>query len=221
MDIATNHQGAMFMAAGDRRFGVIECGRPLTMPEAAAIHAFVKAPGAAAAFARWCEQRDLSRFNPYSPPPVFAGKERMQRLSTSEMDQVFAEMRQKFSRLFTKGQARQFAVANIETTPQHGDRDFERRFEAAFRQYCTILRGDGKEDRRVQLPVAAPTGLGGLGKQEVRRERVATFAAREAPELAKLEQAVIVSEVLKNTRATTRSYPFDVVDGGRIDDGPK
>jgi hypothetical protein len=151
MDIASNHQGAIHMPDNDRRFAVIENGRPLTPAEARSLHAFTRAAGAPAAFARWCERRDLSRFDPYAPPPVFSGKQRMQELSASEIDRAMATFalfcKAKKIEMFVKSHVEKFVRKHMDTPPEFGDLVFKGRFEAVFRHSCTRLGANDNDIR--------------------------------------------------------------------------
>jgi hypothetical protein len=218
MDIASNHQAAVAVPPGDRRFGVISNGRPLTPDEATRFYALINQPGAAAAFARWCERRDLSRFMPYAPPPIFAAKARMQALSETELDVVFAEMAGEFGRMFTKSQARAYAVSRMETTPMGNDVTFDKRFDAAFRHYCTVLREqrDGGLDVRSFRP---KTG----SSPSPKRERVYTLEARNVALLAGWRAAAIGAEIAKSEAAIkieTLADKFRVINGGKERGGP-
>jgi hypothetical protein len=221
MDVASNHQGATHMAGGDRRFGGLDCGRPMTMAEAKAFHLWQKLPGAPAAFARWCEARDLSNFNPYAPPPVFAAKERMQALSVGDMDLAFKAMQKAFGKLFTKSQARSFVIGDLETTPVSGDVQFDRRFEAAFREYCTALRSKGEDVRVTRPPIKTEDG-GVLGRSK--RERVYTFESRMAHTYAGWPQTSIKAMIETNVEALRNQHtqvPDDPADTPKTDETTK
>jgi hypothetical protein len=214
IDIASNHQGAVAVPPGDRRFGVINNGRPLTPDEAKRFYAMIDQPGVMAAFARWCEARDLSSFNPYAPPPMFKAKARMQALSTTEMDSIFTEMAKRFGQMFTKSQARDYVLNRMETRPHSYDTTFDKRFDAAFRDYCTALRdqSDGENlDIKVQRPGQSGT---------VKRERAHTFDARKVDLLSLLKPHARAAEVAKSENAIKIEAPFKVVEGGADQNAP-
>ena len=116
--IATNNLDAIQIPPGDRRFGCLANGERMTDELASRLQAWMDQPGNVAALARWLEQRDISKFDPFEAP-VTLTKTAMQEMSRTDRDEAFLAVRKLFgkSALFT---AEQFHQAMKQTKSQAG-----------------------------------------------------------------------------------------------------
>jgi hypothetical protein len=90
--VFTNHNNALALPVDDRRFAVLTNGRPLVEPLRSRILAWREQPGTIAALARYCEWRDLSRFDAQLAP-MTEGKALMTEMAQTEAEQAMIDLK--------------------------------------------------------------------------------------------------------------------------------
>jgi hypothetical protein len=87
--VFTNNPDALPLPANDRRIWVGSNGEPQPVEYWDRINTWMADERNVAAFAQWLLALDLGAYSPYEAPPMTRGKERMTRLSQSDLDRGF------------------------------------------------------------------------------------------------------------------------------------
>ena len=103
--IASNHADALPFSADDRRIAVLQNG-PIMSPELAErIHRWKASDANMAALQDWMQAVDLAGYDPYAPPPMFAGKTAMAAANKSGLEEAVEDALEGFTGdLFTREQ---------------------------------------------------------------------------------------------------------------------
>ncbi|MFP1631949.1 primase-helicase family protein [Zhengella sp. ZM62] len=86
--IATNHLDALPIPDNDRRFAILTNGEKLSAALAAEIREWMVHDGNMAALNDYLGSIDLAGFDPYAPPPSFAGRQTMVAAAKSALDEA-------------------------------------------------------------------------------------------------------------------------------------
>ncbi|WP_439628630.1 DUF5906 domain-containing protein [Shinella sp.] len=109
--IATNHADALPIPHDDRRIAVLMNGERLTEEEAGMFNEAVASPAEVAAFYHWLLKRGYGAFNPFAPPPLFKGKQRMADANVSAFDEAWADAMKDLREVFTSEALRRAVMA--------------------------------------------------------------------------------------------------------------
>lgn len=104
--LATNHTDALPLPEEDRRVAVLTNGAKLSSADAQRFNGWADDPANVSAFWRWITARGYRGFDPYAPPPEFAGRRRMVRMAKSDIDIAWEDALEVLPKVFTVETAR-------------------------------------------------------------------------------------------------------------------
>lgn len=95
--VYTNHMDSIILPPGDRRFGILENGKPEPPEYWQAFREWMADPDNVGAFVEQLKQTDLAGYNPFQSPPMTAAKAEMVDAGASDLDRFFARAMAQFS----------------------------------------------------------------------------------------------------------------------------